>query len=530
MVGVVVKRSGKVRPLAAGFLVVLIACGSWVATLPEDEALGFVHQERFRRVPVVMVVFDEFPIATLMNRQREVDPELFPNFARIQQDSIWFRNATTPSAFSNRAVPSVLTGLYPRNQNGASKKRSSIFNLLGGSYDIRANEDLGSMCPSNACEDESTSAMDGLMKRYGHIFPANQGAKFLSFLSFIRQVNKSRFYFMHLVMPHQPWRYLPTGQVYPQTSPIPGEIESVGKGKEWADDQWLVNQAYQRHLLQTALLDRQMGVLIDRLKNKGIYGRSLLVVTADHGIAYAPGASKRVITKKTVGHISAVPLFVKPPFLSDGRISDRPVETVDIVPTMADILKLSNKPQDIDGISALTKNFPTNRHRVSQGIEIGPLGKAKFAVAKMKYEMFGEADSVLDLWKTGPGKTEKLVGRFVDELTVEPGGTTTVHIDEAEAHVNTEPDAPLLPALLEGTLNGASAEPKQHIAVAMNGRVVATTRTYTHSQLVRFYAMLPPQWFGQPPNELDLYLIKNAEDGTLEPLQQSDSVEGFLNG
>lgn len=372
--------------------------------------------------------------------------------------------------------------------------------------------------------------MARLMKRYGHIFPGDRGAEFLRLLSFIRHVNKPRFYFMHLVMPHQPWRYLPTGQAYPQTSPIPGEVESLGKGKEWVDDQWLVNQAYQRHLLQTALLDRQMGVLIDRLKNKGIYERSLFVVAADHGIAYAPGSSKRVMTKKTVGHIAAVPLFIKPPFLGEGRISDRPVETVDVVPTIATILKLSNKPKAIDGISALRKNFPNNRRRATEGIEIGPRGQAKFAVARMKYEMFGEAGGVLNLWKTGPGASESLVGRMVDELTVEPIGTTTVHVDEAEAHVNTEPDAPLLPALLEGTLNGTSAEPKQHIAVAMNGRIVATTRTYKHSQLVRFYAMLPPQWFGQPPNELDLYLIKSAEDGTLEPLQQSDSVEGFLNG
>ena len=49
---------------------------------------GFVSEDSFKKVSVVMVVFDELPVASLMNERGEIDEGLFPNFARLQQDSL----------------------------------------------------------------------------------------------------------------------------------------------------------------------------------------------------------------------------------------------------------------------------------------------------------------------------------------------------------------------------------------------------------------------------------------------------------
>ncbi len=43
--------------------------------------------------PVVMVVFDEFPVASIVDRQGEIQEEHFPNLARLADDGTWFRNA-----------------------------------------------------------------------------------------------------------------------------------------------------------------------------------------------------------------------------------------------------------------------------------------------------------------------------------------------------------------------------------------------------------------------------------------------------
>lgn len=518
------------RPTTVSALAAMIACGSLAATLPKRRALGFIEQDRFRKVPIVMVVFDEFPLATLMNAKGKIDGNLFPNFARIQRDSVWFRNATTVSSFTAKAMPSLLTGRYPQHLTDPAARRSSIFNLLGGAYNIRAKEEkFSELCPSNACEDSATPATERLAQRYKRIFPGARGDIFLRFLGYLRDVDKPRFYFMHLAMPHSPWRYLPTGQAYPQIRPIPGEYDSPGKGKEWLKDQWLVTQAYQRHLLQTALLDRQVGVLINKLKQKDIYGRSLFIVTADHGIAYGPGASKRVIVKKTIGHISAVPLFVKLPRQKRGRISDRPLQTIDLVPTIADILNLSSSPQGIDGISGFRNRFPRHRRRTTEGLEIGFRGLAKYEVAKMKYGMFNKKNRTLDLFLLGPGGTRLFVGRPVDDMNLAPPGTTTVSVNDLETHENADPNAPLLPALLEGRLNGVEPDAGEKVAIAMNGRVVAVTRTYSKDGLAHFYAMLPPRWFGTPPNEVEFYLVEDTASETLVPLPHVDSPAEYIS-
>nr|MBA2338235.1 sulfatase [Acidimicrobiia bacterium] len=43
--------------------------------------------------PVVMVIFDEFPVATLIDGSGQIRGDQFPGFARLAADGSWFRNA-----------------------------------------------------------------------------------------------------------------------------------------------------------------------------------------------------------------------------------------------------------------------------------------------------------------------------------------------------------------------------------------------------------------------------------------------------
>jgi hypothetical protein len=47
--------------------------------------------------PVVMVVFDELPISSLVVENGETDRVRYPNFAELAADSTWFRNTSTVS-------------------------------------------------------------------------------------------------------------------------------------------------------------------------------------------------------------------------------------------------------------------------------------------------------------------------------------------------------------------------------------------------------------------------------------------------
>ena len=61
----------------------------------------------------------------------------------------------------------------------------------------------------------------------------------------------------------------------------------------------------------------------------------MVVLTADHGVAYRPGQPRRAPTPGNFSDIAAVPLLIKYPGETEGRIDDSPARTIDIVPTIA---------------------------------------------------------------------------------------------------------------------------------------------------------------------------------------------------
>jgi hypothetical protein len=109
--------------------------------------------------PVVMVVFDELPISSLMDENGETDRVRYPNFAELAADSTWFRNTSTVSYSTTKAVPAMLTGL--RASEGAPVFAShprNLFTLLGGDYRINVMETLTRLCPRVVCEEQPAAA------------------------------------------------------------------------------------------------------------------------------------------------------------------------------------------------------------------------------------------------------------------------------------------------------------------------------------------------------------------------------------
>src|SRR5919204_1333183 len=63
--------------------------------------------------PVVVVLFDEFPSATLMDSRGHINGHRFPHFAELAHHSTWYRNTTTVADHTASAVPAILTRSYP---------------------------------------------------------------------------------------------------------------------------------------------------------------------------------------------------------------------------------------------------------------------------------------------------------------------------------------------------------------------------------------------------------------------------------
>jgi Sulfatase len=333
--------------------------------------------------PVVFVVFDEFSGASLANRSGKVDASRFPNLAAFSGDSTWYRNATTVADETTAAVPALLAGVRPHEGSLpiALDYPENLFTALDESHSLNVVEPATDLSPRRLCSEARPSLgnrlrgladdlsvvsaylllpadlEDGLpevdrtfasfrkggrddnaSKRVSAGIPIagleNRPGQFARFLRGIDgDTAKPQLDFLHLGLPHLPWQHLPSGKSYDVIGPDPPGLSN----EHWAPDGWLTRQGYQRYLLQLGYVDRLLGRLMDRLRAEGLYDRSLIVVTADHGISFRADLNRRVIVPGNAPDIASVPLFVKKPGQGSGRVDEAAVRTIDVLPTVAEV-------------------------------------------------------------------------------------------------------------------------------------------------------------------------------------------------
>ena len=132
---------------------------------------------------------------------------------------------------------------------------------------------------------------------------------------------------------------------------------------------------FERHVLQTMYTDVLVGELFDKLHEKGIYDKAAIVLTADHGEAFLTGEPRRRISARNISDIAVVPFFVKLPGQRAGEVDNRPVLTVDALPTLAkaagvdvpwktDGMPVDERPASSDEqITAVRRRRPGRRYR-----------------------------------------------------------------------------------------------------------------------------------------------------------------------
>ena len=192
-----------------------------------------------------------------------------------------------------------------------------------------------------------------------------------------------------MLYPHFPWNTLPTGQTYSTPVPYPATVTTG-----WGSDEWLVDQVYQQHLLQVQFVDTILGRVLDQLDRAGVYDDTLVVVVADHGIAIKPDVvHRRVILPDTVGEVAAVPLFIKEPHQTSGGIDDYRAETIDVLPTIADVLGI-DLPWATDGVSLASPNRPVRTQSEMRALRASSRSastdRRPRTVAARKINIFGD--------------------------------------------------------------------------------------------------------------------------------------------
>ncbi|MEP6976727.1 MAG: sulfatase-like hydrolase/transferase [Thermoleophilia bacterium] len=520
------------------------------------------------RTPVVLIVFDEFSTVGLMNQRQRIDAARFPNFGSLAADSTWFRNATTKYWLSEVAVPSLLTGRLPvpGRLPVFSEYPRNVFTLLGGSYRVVAIETLTRLCPPTICRQarasqagaQATGAYGSLASDVGIVYlhlllPAPYASRLphiddswgdfgaredraqtvgpsgtiepcaRNVCRFTNSITADRgptFYFLHSLLPHVPYLYLPSGRRYAIDARV---LRGMERGV-WKQS-WPSLQSYQRYLLQVAYTDRALGNIVRRLRSTGLYKNALVIVTADHGVSFRLEEPRRRPTPGNLDDIAFVPLFVKLPGQTRGRILDSPVSTIDVVPSIARVVGIS-VPWRLDGRPVVGRRLPTDG-TVSVLAQEGrwitaPLAELRAQRARTlerQLAVFGSG-SLSALYRIGPH--HRLVGRTVAGLRVRPSVDGTDELDGRMLLGAVDRDSDLLPSYIEGKIKG-SVTRDQALAVAVNGRIAATTRTFVENGEMRFSASVPENALHAGENAVAVYAVRGNEPRlVLEQLRDSD--------
>lgn len=164
------------------------------------------------------------------------------------------------------------------------------------------------------------------------------------------------------------------------------------------------------YLANVKHLDRLAGVFVRRLKELDPDGRTLIVLTSDHGEEFEP---------RNVGHggldndVLHVPLaFHWPGHIEPGTVEE-PVELVDVLPTTLELLGLE-APDGLDGQSlenrglAAGEAFAVSRHHEApQGCSSESCRKISHAVQSRRFKLVRRHDgsSVLYAIESDPDET-----------------------------------------------------------------------------------------------------------------------------
>jgi hypothetical protein len=332
------------------------------------------------------------------------------------------------------------------------------------------------------------------------------------------------FLFLHTLLEHFPHLSLPTGQFNITRAEVPG-LASV---EHWGEDDWAIAQLYQRHLLQLGYVDGFLGRLVSRLKAAGLYGRALVIVTSDHGASFQARSWRRRYSDETAAEIMRVPLIIKLPdgtpwpdgssvLLGGQRISDRNVETIDIAPTVAQVVGVP-LPWHADGVSVLDQSQPERSSKTvffedarhsrrfdRNGPDLSP-------VMKRKTNFF---DGPLHThFAPRPKRFAELFGQPLSGLRIEDG-ERRVQVDHLSRFLDFQHRPDSFPFDVAGRLDrGRPGNDPTYLAVAVNGVIWAVTQTWKSDPL-GWQATPPPFVWRDGANDLGIFILEEDDNGPL---------------
>ena len=345
-----------------------------------DVSASITWEDKQDRPSVLWIIVDELNDHAVVNSDGQVHDYL-PNIAEFQQQATTYTHAYGLSNKTERAIPAMMAGLSNIGEQddatmNALSESMGITGDLGEKYSVTLSSSIFAP-PSGVspCNDDGSSAADkastlaadvaavagntALMPAWRGPFPAIQ-SKWRDYwvdtspgwvtvatgrLSCQVESGDPFLAVWHTLSTHNPYVYGRDGQpivLEPQRTLAVIDPGMNIKGEVTTPELY----EFQRRLYANSVrnADRRIGQVLGLLKASGRYDDTMVIITADHGVAITEarrdgsgGEDERRVgadTEQMWGEIAQVPLLVKYPGQSEPTVVDAPRTSSQIMPTI----------------------------------------------------------------------------------------------------------------------------------------------------------------------------------------------------
>lgn len=284
-----------------------------------------------------------------------------PNIDRLVREGVRFENAVCQAPLTAPSHASIMTSLYPHTHgvriNGYPLKVGAL--TLAEILKINKYKTAGFV---------SVNFMRKEISRLDQGFDVFNGPKGIEqpaevvtrkAISWLNENKDAKFFlWVHYYDPHSGYNPpYPYNTMYDPsyTGPVTGSTEFLERLNQGGIK---LSEADRKHIIalydgEVTYTDKFVGVLMDHLKEMGVYKNTLVVLVADHGEALGEHDHYFGHSLQLYDPSIMVPLvFVNRSLLPSGRVIKKQVQTIDIMPTILDLLGLA-ATEEMEGKSLL---------------------------------------------------------------------------------------------------------------------------------------------------------------------------------
>ncbi len=486
--------------------------------------------------PIFFLVFDALSATALMDENQLINRRRYPHLAALADDATWFPNTSSVARWTLEAVPAILTGNFPEpgKLSRLADHPRNLFTLLGSNYRIVADEASTKLCPPQLNvypRPEPSDSLPALVSDLGLVYlhrtlprgyarrlPRVDQAwgnfidpkgrvdsevdRFYRFLDTFQSDAEPTLHFLHVVFPHMPYQYLPSGKLF--RTEVSKYLRPLGSLEDRRSSEETRIFLYKRYLLQAGLVDKMVGDLVARLQELNLYNRSTVILTADHG--------GRMAAINYLDDIFFVPLLIKRPHQGHGEVDRQPVSTLDLLPSLFDLLGA----EPMNSADRLQRSFlspgyqpPLQLYQNKQRVpfDLG-LHTSKLDLVAWKLEHFGNGEDPRSLYRAG-GPRPDLLDLRPEDLDLRDEPRLRVTLDLGGPSIPYDPTSSFAPALISGSssLDGYD-QPCCEFALSVNGTIEATMSSRPDGpNTVRFRCTIPESTLRAGPNDIRVWVV-----------------------